>query len=93
MKEELKEKFEDFLILIFSILLDALIVFIVSAIVYSLKYALENWIFHSTIENTNNKALITIYNISKYFLIIIFILYVSWDIISQIIKIAKRIKK
>ncbi|HRG17573.1 MAG TPA: hypothetical protein PLP39_00640 [Flavobacterium lutivivi] len=93
MIEELKEKFEDFVILLVTILLDALLVVFVGVIIYSVKYILENWVFHVKIESMDNKSFITIYTISKIFLVVAFLLYIFWDIISQIIKIWKRIRK
>ena len=93
MKKELKEKWEDFVILFVTILLDSLLVLFVGVAIYSVKYTLENWIFKEKIEDLGNQAFVTIYSISKIFLVIAFFLYISWDIISQIIKIWKRLKK
>ena len=93
MKEELREKWEDFVILVISIFLDALLVLIVGGLIFGVKYILEEWVFHCKIEESKNDALIIIYSMSKIFLIVAFFLYIIWDVISQVIKIAKRIRK
>ena len=93
MKEEIKQKLKDLLELILTVVIDAFIVVFVSAIAVGLKFILENWIFHSKLENITNKAVSTIYAISEIFLVVAFFFYVAWDIISLIIKFAKRLKK
>jgi len=93
MQSEIKEKFQDFIILILWVIFDALIVLFVSAVAVFVKYALEDWIFHSKLEAINNFAVLTIYETSKVFLIAIFLIYVAFDIILLIINFVKRLKK
>ena len=88
-----KEKFKDFLDLIAIIFFDSAIIVIVAFFIKTVKFLLEKWIFHTSLENLNNKTVIIVYGISKIFIIASFAIYVAFDIVSQIIKFVKRIKK
>lgn len=85
-----KEKVQDFLDLLFTILVDSLLVLIVGLITYAVKWVVEKC-YEQPLNQIDNVALFYVYSISKYLLISSVFLFAVLDILLQIKKILKRV--
>lgn len=93
MDEDLKEKFTDFFELVLLIVLDSVLIITVAFFFNLVTTVLEKWIFHASLESLDKKEIIIVYTISKMLIVASFGIYVTYDILKQIIKFTKRLRK